>query len=175
MKRLGLIKNLRLQEFKSSPLYNNLLVSEDGLTTAMQVNLQRDDKYFELLNRRNDLSAQLQQAFSADLEAQYQQAQIEFRDYNAKRLASESQQIDQVRAVLAGFKDNADVFLGGITMITADMITFIEDDLMVFGTSVLLFLILMLAVIFRKVQWIVIPLSCCFLTALWLVGLLALS
>lgn len=169
----GVDKKLALQEFKTSPLYNNLLVSEDGLTTALQVNLQRDGKYFELLNRRNEISAQLQQAYSTELDVQYQQAQAEFRDYNAKRLASESQQINEVRAVLSGFKDNADVFLGGITMITADMITFIEDDLMVFGSSVLLFLILMLAVIFRKVQWIVIPLSCCFLTALWLVGLLA--
>ncbi len=51
----GVDVNLVRREFQTSPLYQTLLVSEDGKTTALQAIFKRDKKYFELLNERNRL------------------------------------------------------------------------------------------------------------------------
>ena len=47
--------NLAKKEFESSPLYKNLLMSEDSTTTVIVVNFKKDKKYFELLNNRKSL------------------------------------------------------------------------------------------------------------------------
>jgi hypothetical protein len=52
-------KNIDLElvkkEFATSPLYKNLLMSEDSTTTVLVVNFTKDNEYFKLLNQRNDL------------------------------------------------------------------------------------------------------------------------
>jgi hypothetical protein len=57
-------------------------------------------------------------------------------------------------------------------MIADDMITFIKNDLKVFGLGVLLFLVLMLFIIFRNKRWIFLPMLCCVVSAICMIGLL---
>jgi predicted RND superfamily exporter protein len=57
-------------------------------------------------------------------------------------------------------------------MIADDMIAFIKNDLKVFGVGVLLFLILMLAAIFRRIRWIGLPMLCCVVSVVCMIGLL---
>jgi hypothetical protein len=59
-------------------------------------------------------------------------------------------------------------------MIADDMITFIKNDLIIFGIGVFLFLIIMLTIIFRKLRWVLLPLVSCFYAGLLMVGLLGL-
>ena len=69
---------------------------------------------------------------------------------------------------------DATIFLGGIPMIADDMISFIKNDIIVFGIGVLLFIILTLWYIFKKIIWIIIPISSCFFSVLIMMGLLGL-
>ena len=48
---------LAYSEFKSNPLYRNLIVSEDGKITALQALFKRDTEYENLLNRRQQLQS----------------------------------------------------------------------------------------------------------------------
>src|SRR3989339_2285506 len=48
-------KTLAKKEFLESPIYQNMLVSPDAKTTALQVNLVEDDNYMKLIYRRYDL------------------------------------------------------------------------------------------------------------------------
>ena len=48
-------KELVKNEFLTSPLYKNALVSDDFKTTALILNIKHDAKYFELLEKRNSL------------------------------------------------------------------------------------------------------------------------
>jgi predicted RND superfamily exporter protein len=57
-------------------------------------------------------------------------------------------------------------------MIADDMITFIKNDLKVFGLGVLLFLILMLFIIFRTIRWIFLSILCCVVSVICMIGLL---
>ena len=59
-------------------------------------------------------------------------------------------------------------------MITDDMMSFIKSDIIIFGLGVLLFIIATLWFIFRKLIWIIVPISSCFFSVLIMTGLLGL-
>jgi predicted RND superfamily exporter protein len=59
-------------------------------------------------------------------------------------------------------------------MIADDLISFIKNDLKVFGFGVLFFLILTLGIIFKKIRWIFLPMICCAFSAISMIGLLGL-
>ena len=60
-------------------------------------------------------------------------------------------------------------------MVTDDMISYIARDLVSFGIGVLLFIVLILALIFRRVRWVVLPLASCSFAGLLMIGLLGLT
>ncbi|MGI9330629.1 MAG: efflux RND transporter permease subunit, partial [Gammaproteobacteria bacterium] len=62
--------------------------------------------------------------------------------------------------------------LGGVPMIVADMLDFIVSDIIVFGTGILLFLILLLATIFVRPRWVIAAMLTCLLSAMLVSGLL---
>ena len=62
--------------------------------------------------------------------------------------------------------------LGGIPMIADDMMTFIKSDIIVFGLGVLLFIIATLWFVFRKLIWIIVPISSCLFSVVIMMGLL---
>ena len=47
----------------------------------------------------------------------------------------------EIREVIKGYKNVAKIHLGGIPMIADDMMTFIKNDILVFGFGVLIFII----------------------------------
>ena len=57
-------------------------------------------------------------------------------------------------------------------MIADDMMTFIKNDIVTFGIGVLVFIILTLWYVFRKLIWIIIPISSCFFSVIVMVGFL---
>ena len=54
---VGIDINLAKKEIIESPIFKNLIVSEDGQLTSLIVNLKRDEQFIELLKKRNDLRA----------------------------------------------------------------------------------------------------------------------
>ena len=59
-------------------------------------------------------------------------------------------------------------------MIADDMITFVRNDLVVFGIGVAVFLVIVLSLIFREARWVVLPLAGCFYAGLLMIGMLGL-
>jgi len=82
--------------------------------------------------------------------------------------------ITQIREIIKNYGDVGKIYLGGIPMITDDMMSFIKSDIIVFGLGVLLFIIVTLWFIFRKIIWIIVPISSCFFSVLIMTGLLGL-
>ncbi|HLB74487.1 MAG TPA: MMPL family transporter, partial [Sedimentisphaerales bacterium] len=160
-------------EFRDSPLYRNLLVSEDLKTTALLIYFADDQLYRDLLARRNDLRQKKASAsLTAPQHAELKRVTEQFRQYRAVMRRQRHQDITAIRNIMEKYRPNADLFLGGVGMIADDMITFIKGDLKVFGIGVLLFLIITLGVIFRSLRWMCIPLLCCLVSVVCMVGLL---
>ena len=57
-------------------------------------------------------------------------------------------------------------------MIADDMMTFIKKDILTFGLGVLAFIIITLWYVFRKLIWIIIPISSCFFSVVLMIGFL---
>ena len=157
----------------ANPMYPNLLISKDAGTTAIQVNLPTPDKYFELLNQRDQLREKVNNGdASAEDRRELEQVSQAFIRYTEQLGEERDQTIGQVRDILDNYRDQATIHLGGVPMIVADMIRFIENDLSTFGLGVLAFLLLTLAVIFRQWRWVLVPLLCCSFTVWLMVGFL---
>lgn len=158
----------------NNPLYPNLLISEDGGTTAIQVNLPTPQRYFELLRERNSLRDRVDSGdATAQEEQQLEAVSREFIEFTEAQGQERDRTIANVRAILDSYRDQAEIYLGGVPMIVADMIRFIENDLSTFGIGVLVFLLLTLAIIFRQWRWVVVPLLCCSFTVWLVIGYLS--
>ena len=171
----GVDRELARKEFLESPIYKNLLLSADGKTTIIRVNFKRDQKYFDLLYKRNDLREKMYKfGFTPEDQTLFSKAQKEFRGYHANYLDKEDKVIRAVREIMDRHRNNAEMFLGGLPMITTDMIGFIKHDLKTFGLGVIAFIILILSLFFKKLRWVLLPVGCCLITTLVVIGFLGL-
>ncbi|MCW8857024.1 MAG: MMPL family transporter [Kangiella sp.] len=170
----GVDKQKALEEFTSSPLYTNLLVGDNGETSAVQVNFERDERYFSLLDARDQLRLKRSQQELSDEESErLERLEEEFDAYSKQASERTSQIITEVRTIMDDYRDVAEMYLGGISMITNDMLDFIQHDITVFGIGILLFIMIALFVFFGKLRWVLVPLFSCLVTVLILAGLLS--
>ncbi len=161
------------RELLNSPLYKNLIVNPEGTTTAIQVNLKRDENYYRLLNLRNQLrEKELLEGLSEAESIQLEQVIKEYRSLTQALLNEDSQLIADVRAIMDEHRSRASLFLGGVPMIAADSIAYIENDLQTFGVGVVIFIMLILAVSFKKPRWVIFPMLICVSSGVIMVGYL---
>ena len=161
------------REFLESPLYRNLLLSRNGRTTAILAYLEPDRRYEALLAERERLRELKQKRqISAEQERELEEVSKAFKVHQTGHTLRLRQRIAEVRAAMDRHRPDARIFLGGVPMIVADMLRFIENDLVTFGIAVTIFLVLTLLVIFRRPRWVVIPMLCTGLTATAMIGAL---
>ncbi|WP_339898492.1 MMPL family transporter [uncultured Gilvimarinus sp.] len=170
----GVDREQAREEFLTSPIYRDTLLSPDSSTTAIQLNLKVNNRYIELVRERDALRAKMREQALTDAEAErLEQVSAEFLAYRTELTARDHARVEAIRGILSGYDDKAEVFLGGVSMITNDMIEFIRSDLVVFGTAIVVFVILMLAIIFRQLRFVVLPLSVCLMAVVIMLGLLS--
>ena len=139
------------KEILNSPVFKNFVISEDGNTSGIIVYIKKDEQ--ENIEKKN---------------------KSEIETYKETLKKKNHENITQIREVINGYEDIGKIYLGGIPMITDDMMSFIKSDIIFFGLGVLLFIIATLWFIFRKLIWIIIPISSCFFSVLIMTGLLGL-
>ncbi len=164
-------RELATQEFLESPIYRDTLLSPDKLTTALLLNFEVDNKYLELVRHRDELRLKRDESgLSAEEQVELERVSEEFLVYRTERDASDHARVAQVREITDRYKDKAEIFLGGVSMITADMIAFIKSDLVVFGLGILVFIIGMLVIIFRQPRFVFLPLITCIFSVVMMLG-----
>ena len=150
LKDEGVDKNRGFKEILNSPVFRNYVISEDGNTSGIIVNIKENKK----LDNIENLS-------KAEIEA-----------YKDKLKKQNHENIIEIRQVIQSYGDVGKIYLGGIPMIADDMMTFIKSDIVVFGLGVLLFIIATLWFVFRKLIWIIVPISSCLFSVVIMMGLL---
>ena len=170
----GVDKQLAKTEFLSSPIYKDVILSADGNTTGMMATLNLDETYLHLVSKRDSLRLLRDtDGLSAQQEIQLQEVSAEFLNYRTAKAEVDHKRVAQIRELIEDYRDRATIFLGGPDMITADMITFIKSDLTVFGAGILVFIIATLALIFRRIRFVVLPLITCALCLVIILGFLS--
>jgi len=166
---------LAKKEFRDSDLYRDLLVSNDYSTTAIAVSLKTNSELSTLLDRRNALRLLREQnGLEPEQERELDELTLEYQNKDDAFKATQSDFIEQVRSIMQPYQANAKLFLGGLPMIVADSVAFINSDFKTFGLASLALIILILAIAFRQVGWVVMPLLTCAVTGYTMVGLLGL-
>jgi len=151
LKDEGVDKERGFKEILNSPVFRNFVISEDGSTSGIIVYIKKDDL--------------------KDIE---NKTQKEIQNYKDDLKKKNHENILQIREIIKSYDNVGKIYLGGIPMIADDMMSFIKSDIIVFGLGVLLFIIATLWFVFRKLIWIIIPISSCFFSVLIMTGLLGL-
>lgn len=139
------------QEILNNPIYQELIVSKDGSTTAFQILLDENENYENLIQQRYDLlnSNKPNILFDVNRKIDEQNSLIQEKE---KRIVAE------IRSVINSNRDFGLLFLGGPAMIANDMIDFIKSDLSIFGLLVFLIFGFLLYFFFRDIKLAFIPL-----------------
>ena len=145
-------KERGFKEILSSPVFRNFVISEDGKTSGIIVNLKKNKELENIENKTKE----------------------EIENHKDKIKKQNHQNIIEIRNVIKSYENIGKIYLGGIPMIADDMMTFIKSDIIVFGLGVLLFIIATLWFVFRKLIWIIVPISSCFFSVIIMMGILGL-
>jgi uncharacterized protein len=168
-------KERGFEEIINSPIYRDYVISSDGKTSGIVVYLKQDKKLNEFIKTKNNY-------FNLELEGNLSKSQkiernIFDEEYNLYRNIynqKNHQNISEIRKVIKKYSVNAEIYLGGLPMITDDMMSFIQKDIVVFGIGVFLFIVATLWLIFRKIKLLIIPLLGCGFSVGAMVGILGL-
>jgi len=163
------------RELSSSPLYRNLLLSEDGRTAALLILFEPDTAYSDLRLRRNALLDKAEAGTLTTLKREeLEQVEKAFRRQKDLSRAQRHEDIAAIRGIMDRYRGQAELFLGGVSMIADDLISYIKGDLRVFGAGVLVFMVATLGLIFQRLRWVAIPVACCVASVICTTGLLGL-
>jgi len=170
----GVDREMAKQEFLNSPVFRKLILGPEGQTTALLASIKVDERYIELVRGRDALRYKRKTEGLSEAETlQLATVSQEFLDYRTARAAVEKARVKAVRALMDNYRDRAQIFLGGPSMITADMVNFIRSDLEVFGAGITLFIVMTLAIIFRQLRWVMLPLATCGFAIVMMLGWLS--
>jgi len=156
-------------EILNSPVFRNFVVSEDGTTTGIIVNIKENQKLKNLIIKNNEFKEKINNKEKVN---NYDQFIVEFENYKNLVKKKNHENIVEIRKLIQNYDEIAKIHLGGIPMIADDMMSFIKNDIVIFGAGVFLFIVATLWFIFRKLIWIIVPLSSCFFAVVIMTGLL---
>ncbi len=145
-------KERGFKEILDSPVFRNFVISEDGKTSGIIVNLKKSEEFTDIKDKTKK----------------------EIEDFKDKVKKQNHQNIVEIRNVIKSYENIGKIFLGGIPMIADDMMTFIKSDIIVFGLGVFIFIVFTLWFVFRKLIWIIVPISSCFFSVVIMMGILGL-
>ena len=171
LKSEGIDRSKGFNEILNSPVFRNFVISEDGTTTGIIVNIKEDKKLKELTIKNNKYKQKIKNKQKV---VNYDQFVIEFENYKNLAKKRNHQNILEIRELIKDYESIGKIHLGGIPMIADDMMSFIKNDIIVFGAGVFLFIVATLWFVFRKLLWIIVPLSSCFFAVIIMTGLLGL-
>ena len=162
-------------EILNSPIYKNYVISEDGKTSGIVVYLKKDERLAEYIKVKDKFFIQLKNSgLSKDEKENYKKFLKEYEDYKNLYNTRNHQNITEIRDVINKYGENAKIHLGGIPMISDDMMSYIKKDIVVFGFGVFAFIVLTLWLIFRNLKWVFMPLLGCATSVVVMIGLLSL-
>ena len=164
------------KEFSTSPLYADNLVSDDSKTTAIKVDIQKNETLVSLLQNKYELLDKIEEATSTEntlvdtlnkinKEIPIQRALINDRYKDV---------LTATRSIIAQHETQGRFYLAGAPLLAHDIKTFVNSDIKIFGLTIVGIMLVVLFVFFRKLSWVLLALSCAFLNVFLVAGLIGL-
>ncbi|MBI4576593.1 MAG: MMPL family transporter [Planctomycetes bacterium] len=171
-------------ELTGHRLYGENLVAADGEHFALYATLARDPEGL----RSEEEVYRLQEALEdpgltvdgrAGLEAELAAARTTYLGHERVRKAARLRAVDEAWRVLesasTGDGGGRAYRMSGLPMVIAEMIRYLDGDLRVFGAAALALVTGLLALVFRRVAWVLLPLFSCLVTVALVMGAMVLA
>ena len=126
-----------LNEFAKSPIYSDQIINENKNITSIVIFLNENNKALDLKENKNLYLSQ----------GKYYNIKTEI-DKERNEL------IKKIRNIINNSNKDFTYYLGGVEMISSDVISYVKNDILTFSLIVLLIIILILFIIFRRVKWV---------------------
>jgi len=167
LKSADINQSLVKQEFLTSPLYKDRLVNKDFTISSIIIHLYDNPEYFMLLEKRNLLlNKQKVSSLTKEEKQALQDVNSAFKKYRDNQRILDNNNIKEIRSLISKYQDDATFFLGGVQMISNDIVGFVKSDLRIYGSALILLIILVLGIVFKKPRWIVLPILICALSVI---------
>ncbi len=127
-----------LNEFTKSPIYRNQIINIDKNITSIIIFLKPNIKLQDLKDNKSKY--------------------IEDKIYYKKKNEIDNDRellIKKLRSIIDEGNKDYNYYLGGIEMISNDVISFIKSDIIIFSLLVIILVIIILFVIFRDIRWVI--------------------
>lgn len=169
----GVDVELAKREILDSEAYRHQLISEDGRTALVAIYLRLNQEMETLRDARDSLQ------LAIDRGEQLRENGDAFRHLTPelRRLQRSSSRkmhrtILQLRSALDEFRDAAEIHLGGGAMIADDMLSYIRNDLRIFGIAIFVCIAVILKYFFGSKRWVMMAVICCAYSTLVMIGVL---
>ena len=165
------------KEILESPVYRDLIISRDSKTSAIQVNLKKNEELTALgLIKAKLIAKKYQVGLDNDEQLQLSKINDQYDQLKINYDRDISTLLMNIRTLRTKYEQKYDleIKIGGIPMIIDDMITYVRNDLINFGMGVLAFILITLTLIFRKLRWVILPVLSCTFAVLIMMGILGL-
>ena len=126
-----------LNEFAKSPIYSDQIINGNKNITSIIIFLNENNKALDLKENKNLYLSQ----------GKYYSIKTEI-DKERNEL------IKKIRNIISNSNKDFTYYLGGVEMISSDVISYVKNDILTFSLIVLLIIILILFIIFRRVKWV---------------------
>ena len=126
-----------LNEFAKSPIYSDQIINKNKNITSIVIFLNENNKALDLKENKNLYLSQ----------GKYYSIKTEI-DKERNEL------IKKIRNIITNSNKDFTYYLGGVEMISSDVISYVKNDILTFSLIVLLIIILILFIIFRRVKWV---------------------
>ena len=161
------------QEFIDSPIFSELIISKDGKTSGIIINIKNNAAYSNIVEQRNDLKSIL---LPSDFDKE--KLSILENEYNLLKKyidIERGKNIKEIRLIISENKNNQiKLHLGGVAMIADDTISYVKNDILLFGIGIVLFIIFILYFIFKDLRWIILCLTNCIYALVMMIGVVSL-
>ena len=157
-------------ELSNSPIFSDLIISTDSRTTALRIELMQDQQLLAARKRRDTLRQSSTAGRANDQEAS--RAEADYRTIRNSYLERRSKLLAEVDSIRDEFGNTATLHLGGVPSIANDIIDYVKRDLVVFSSSILLLIMFMLYMFFRRIRFVVMPIVASATSIILTVGLL---
>ena len=150
-----------LDEFSNSPILKDQLINKDKNLTSIIIYTEKNDNLKELRIKKNQ--NELNKDERKNIEKKYNLAKIKYNNDRDKLILD-------IREIISTENNEYKYYLGGIDMIASDTISFVKNDIKIFGFAVLIFIVFVLFLIYRDIKWVIIPLITTVYSVLFMTG-----
>ena len=160
-------------ELIKSPIFKNLIISEDATSTGVLINFKRDREFDRIVNERARLldlenNTSINRSYKKAIETEYEEIKKNFDN-------SRHENIREIRSIIKTFdKSGLTIHLGGVSMIADDTISFVKNDIIVFGIGAFIFILIVLFIVFKKFTWMLVCIFNCIATLIIMLGTVSL-